>query len=113
MCEEISKNCSILNQLFQVIEQRRRELPPNSYTTTLFQGGIEKITTKIEEESKELIDAAQGAMREHITHEAADLLYHFFVLLAACDLTLNDIEQELVRRSGISGLVEKASRNKT
>lgn len=108
-------------------------MPPKSYTTALFQGGIEKIATKIKEESQELIDAARvetqtvelsdadddsphrlslQRKKDHVTHEAADLLYHFFVLLAACGVTLADVEQELERRFGISGLAEKDSRNK-
>ena len=132
MSDENSQNsCTILQQLFHVIEQRKREMPPDSYTTTLFQAGIGKITAKISEESQELIDAAMvttqvtdqsdnktnhpyilmaSKEKSHVVYEAADLVYHLFVLLAACDLSLTDVEQELARRFGVSGLVERANR---
>ena len=132
MSDENSQNsCTILQQLFHVIEQRKREMPPDSYTTTLFQAGIGKITAKINEESQELIDAATVTAhttgqsdnttnpphilmstkeKSHVVYEAADLVYHLFVLLAACDLSLTDVERELARRFGVSGLVERANR---
>ena len=59
MCDKFSKkSIHILQQLFDIIVQRRNNLPPDSYTTTLFCGGIEKIVTKISEETEELIVAA-------------------------------------------------------
>ncbi len=122
------KSCGILQQLYDVIEQRRQELPPDSYTTTLFKAGMSAITRKLREESRELVEAAETLMssecqiysnpeekrntKNQVTHEAADLMYHFLVLLAACELTPSDIEQELARRFGVSGLEEKAVRKK-
>ena len=120
------KSCPILHQLYRIIEQRRDQLPPDSYTTKLFQGGITKIVEKFAEESQELIDATKSknemalscpagsqAANDQVTHEAADLMYHFLVLLAACGVTFNDVEQELTRRFGVSGLAEKAARKKS
>lgn len=128
MSDEISqKSLNVLKQLFEVIEDRRQKMPPDSYTTTLFQGGIKKIASKITEESQELVEAALDfekcnnvkksetelqAIKKHVVDEAADLMYHFLVLLAANHLTFADLEQELARRFGISGLAEKAARKK-
>jgi len=118
MCDKFSQEKSlILHQLYDLIELRQQNLPPNSYTTTLFLGGIGKIVAKFSEESQELIEAATVSPtgrtaidKSQVTHEAADLMYHFLVLLVARDVTLSDVEQELVRRFGVSGLTEKAAR---
>jgi len=108
------KSCTILQQLDQVITQRKTDLPPNSYTTSLFLGGMEKIVAKFAEESQELIDAAKMNMsdsaKKQVIHEASDLMYHFLVLLAACHVSFHDIEEELSRRFGVSGLIEKSAR---
>ena len=96
-----------------VIEDRKRNPPPKSYTTSLFQGGVPKIAGKIMEEAAEVVAAAgePGADgRTHLIYEAADLIYHLFVLLGHKDIALADLEAELGRRFGISGLDEKASR---
>ena len=119
MCDKFSqKSCLILHHLYEVINQRRQYLPSDSYTTSLFLGGTERIITKFSEESQELIDAVASISpnydtktnQEHIIHEAADLVYLFFVLLASCNVTLSDVEQELAKRFGVSGLAEKAAR---
>jgi phosphoribosyl-ATP pyrophosphohydrolase len=97
----------------EVIEDRKRTLPAKSYTTKLFEGGIPKIGAKVIEESAEVVEAAGEpgeAGRDHTVREAADVLYHLLVLLAQREITLVDVEQELGRRFGISGLDEKASR---
>ncbi|MCL2622456.1 MAG: phosphoribosyl-ATP diphosphatase [Planctomycetaceae bacterium] len=120
MCDKFSKKSNpMMRQIFEVIVQRQQFLPPDSYTTSLLLGGIEKIVAKFSEETEELIEAAVrlssggngGKEKEHVVHEAADLMYHFLVLLAACGIALNDVEQELGRRFGVSGLTEKALRN--
>ena len=122
MCDKFSeKSCLILHYLYEVIEQRRQNLPPNSYTTSLFLGGTEKIVAKFLEESQELIEAVAASIpesdgktiKDHIIHEAADLFYHFLVLIASCNVTICDVEQELAKRFGVSGLAEKAARKKT
>lgn len=103
----------VLTQLMALIEQRRAELPERSYTTALFRGGVEKIGAKITEEAAEVVEAAgepgaEGAA--HLVREAADLMYHLLVLLAHRERSLAQVEAELARRFGISGLDEKAAR---
>jgi phosphoribosyl-ATP pyrophosphohydrolase len=103
----------VLAQLMAVIEDRRRTLPEKSYTTRLFEGGVPKIGAKVLEEAAEVVEAASEpgeAGRDHTVREAADVLYHLLVLLAQRDIPLGDVENELARRFGISGLDEKASR---
>jgi phosphoribosyl-ATP pyrophosphohydrolase len=96
----------------EVLFQRKSDLPGNSYTTTLFLAGKSKISAKVFEECTELIDAfTEEKDKKSVIHETADLFYHVFVLLTDCGVSLNDIEAELVRRFGISGLEEKAARN--
>ncbi len=103
----------IFQSLMAVILDRKANPPERSYTTTLFRGGIDKIGAKLTEECGEVIEAARetgDAGRAHLVHEAADVLYHLFVLLGHCDIPLSAVEAELGKRFGISGLDEKASR---
>ena len=103
---------SIPHRLAALIERRKLDRPPNSYTTRLLDGGMETIAAKVREEAAELIDAASRAepKRPDIVHEAADLFYHVLVLLAHGDVKWSQVESELARRFGTSGLDEKASR---
>lgn len=97
----------------QTIDNRKNNPSASSYTTKLMSGGIEAIGAKLNEETAELIEAAGESgddARQHLVHEAADLFYHLMVLLGFCDVTLQDVESELARRFGTSGLDEKASR---
>lgn len=96
-----------------VIEDRRDNPPPKSYTTSLFAGGVPKIGAKITEEAAEVVEAAgepgdEG--RDHLVREAADLIYHLLVMLGHRGVQLSEVEAELGRRFGISGLDEKAAR---
>jgi phosphoribosyl-ATP pyrophosphohydrolase len=103
----------VLAQLMAVIEDRKRMLPEKSYTTRLFAGGASKIGEKIIEEAAEVVEAAGEPGEEgrlHLVREAADLVYHLFVMLGHRDVRLAEVEAELARRFGISGLDEKASR---
>ncbi|MCA9268695.1 MAG: phosphoribosyl-ATP diphosphatase, partial [Planctomycetales bacterium] len=82
-------------------------------TTSLFAGGVAKIGEKILEEAAEVVEAAGEPGEEgraHLVREAADLVYHLMVMLAHCDVSLAEVEAELGRRSGVSGLDEKAAR---
>jgi len=103
-------SAKILEQLADVIAQRRRELPAGSYTTTLFQGGHAAIAAKLREESQELIEAAAGEDAAATAHEAADLLFHTLVLLEQAGVAPADVFAELERRFGTSGLDEKRAR---
>jgi phosphoribosyl-ATP pyrophosphohydrolase len=104
---------TVLFRLMELIEARRAALPEGSYTTRLLTGGVEKIGAKIVEEAAEVVEAAGEpgtAGQTHLVREAADLLYHLLVMLAQREVTLDQVEAELARREGISGLEEKASR---
>ena len=81
----------------------RRERPEGSYTTYLFDQGLDKILKKVEEESSETIIAAKNEDRGARTKESCDLLYHLMVLLAERGVTLSDVCDELVRRRGEQG----------
>lgn len=98
------------------IEDRRKNPPAKSYTTSLFAGGVSKIGAKIVEEAAEVVEAAGepgDAGRKHLVYEAADLIYHLFVMLGHKEIPLGEVEAELARRFGISGLDEKAARGDT
>lgn len=92
------KELWFLQELFDLIVTRKKELPKNSYTTSLFREGLVKILAKVEEESGEVLQAAKKETRKRLIEESSDLLYHLFVLLAQKNIFLNDIIQELQRR---------------
>ena len=103
----------ILSRLMGVIESRKVDRPAGSYTAQLLNGGTQQITSKIREEAEELIEAATDmgcSSSKFVVHEAADLFYHTLVLLAACNVSLGEVEAELEKRFGTSGLDEKAER---
>ena len=105
----------ILEQLAGVIVDRQQHPSETSYTTRLLAGGVPKICGKITEEAAEVVEAAAEpgeAGQAHLVREAADLMYHLLVLLTCRGASLADVEAELARRFGISGLEEKASRGK-
>lgn len=99
-----------LHQLEQTIKARRAADPSTSYVAKLTARGRAKIAQKLGEEAVESVIAAMQGDREGLTGEAADLLFHLLVLLADMDLPLDAVLDELDRREGVSGLVEKASR---
>ncbi|NPA90613.1 MAG: phosphoribosyl-ATP diphosphatase [Chloroflexi bacterium] len=88
----------VLQQLWQTIQERKQHPTPNSYTASLFAKGEQEILKKIGEEAVEVIVAGLREGNERLIYETADLLYHLMVLLAARDLTWEDVEQELARR---------------
>jgi phosphoribosyl-ATP pyrophosphohydrolase/phosphoribosyl-AMP cyclohydrolase len=88
----------LLDQLYDLIQTRESERPAGSYTTYLFEEGLDKILKKVGEESAETIIAAKNDDDARLTAEAADLVYHLLVLLVARGVSLNDIAQELGRR---------------
>jgi phosphoribosyl-ATP pyrophosphohydrolase len=103
-----------LDQLFETICQRQAAADADkSYTAKLLAAGVAKIGAKVAEEAAEVVEAAaepgeQG--RQHTICEAGDVIYHLLVLLAARDVKLSEVESELARRFGMSGLEEKAAR---
>ncbi len=101
---------SALSRLAATIEARRSADPDSSWTARLLAKGPEKCAEKFGEEAIEAIIEAVRGDRTRLTAEAADVLYHLLVMLAARDITLADVEAELSRREGTGGLDEKAAR---
>ena len=89
---------TVLDQLWSVIQSRKQDLPQGSYTAELFRKGENEIVKKVGEEAVEVVVAAKGEGDDRVIYESADLVYHLLVLLAAKDLTWQDVESELARR---------------
>ena len=87
-----------LEALEEIIEARKTEMPDNSYTTSLFNKGIKKITKKLGEEASEVIIASLAEKRSDLIYESADLIYHLLVLLANEDISLQEVVDELSSR---------------
>ena len=103
----------ILSTLEKILEQRKLETAENSYVASLYSQGTNKILDKISEESAEVIEAAKNEGKAKIIHEVADLWFHTLVLLRHKNISVKEIETELMRRFGVSGHTEKAARNKS
>jgi len=90
----------VLDEVFAVIEDRKEELPDDSYTASLFthEKGENAVLEKLGEETTELLLAAKDDDREEIAHESADIVYHLLVLLAMKDMDLEDLREELSDR---------------
>ncbi|MCC0069841.1 MAG: phosphoribosyl-ATP diphosphatase [Rhodobacteraceae bacterium] len=99
-----------IQRLAATIAARKGADPDTSWTAKLLAKGPEKCAEKFGEEAVEAIIEAVRGDRARLTAEAADVLYHLLVMLAARDVTLAEVEAELARREGISGLAEKAAR---
>jgi phosphoribosyl-ATP pyrophosphohydrolase/phosphoribosyl-AMP cyclohydrolase len=100
------------DRLYGVISDRKKNPAENSYTSKLFSGGIAAIGAKVLEEAGELVEAAQDKGPKDVVHEAADLIYHAWVLLAEAGVSPEQVREELVGRAGFSGLEEKSSRKR-
>jgi phosphoribosyl-ATP pyrophosphohydrolase len=100
----------ILESLAATIAARKGADPESSWTARLLAQGPEKCAEKFGEEAVEAIIEAVKGDRDRLTSEAADVLYHLLVMLAARDVTLEDVLAELARREGTSGIAEKARR---
>ncbi len=105
---------SIMTELMAVIADRKANLQAGkSYVASLMTGGASRIGAKIVEEAAEVVEAGDepgDAGKAHLVKEVADLVFHSMVLLGYRDLHWDDVEAELGRRSGISGLAEKGAR---
>jgi phosphoribosyl-ATP pyrophosphohydrolase len=100
----------VLEALEQVIAARKGGDSSRSYTAKLLAGGPAAAGAKVTEEAEELVRAAGDEADDRVVAEAADLLYHMLVVLACRDVSLEQVEAELARRFGVSGLTEKAAR---
>lgn len=87
-----------IDQLFEIICERRDNPSPDSYTARLLEQGEDEIVKKIGEEAVEIILAAKGQGDSRLVEEVADLTYHVLVLLASRDLSPQDVRDELERR---------------
>jgi len=85
----------MLHELYSVIEERKEKRPDGSYTTYLFNSGLDKILKKVGEEATETIVAAKNADPQRFISETGDLLYHLLVLLVERGVTLDEISKEL------------------
>ncbi len=103
---------SILHDLAATIEARKNADPDSSWTAKLLAKGPEKCAEKFGEEAVEAIIEAVKGDQAALTAEAADVLYHLLVMLAARDIALDDVLAELAGRQGTSGIAEKAARSK-
>jgi phosphoribosyl-ATP pyrophosphohydrolase len=100
----------VLQQLAQVLEDRKKADPDSSYVAKLYAKGLDGILKKIGEEATETVMAAKDGEADKIVYETADLWFHTLVLLAHQGLGPDDVLNELARRFGLSGLQEKAQR---
>jgi phosphoribosyl-ATP pyrophosphohydrolase len=99
-----------LARLEATVLARRRADPDSSYVAKLNARGLNKIAQKLGEEATETVIAALAEDRQALVGEAADLLFHLVVLLAAREVPLAEVLAELDRREGVSGIAEKAAR---
>lgn len=99
-----------LERLAATIVSRKGADPETSWTAKLLSKGPEKCAEKFGEEAVEAIIEAVKGDRARLTSEAADVLYHLLVMLAARDVTLDEVLTELDRREGTSGIAEKSGR---
>lgn len=102
----------VLQQLADVLEQRKQQSADKSYVASLYAKGLDTILKKIGEEATETVIAAKSGDKQQIIYETADLWFHCMVLLAQQGLGPNDVLNELQRRFGLSGIEEKAQRQK-
>ncbi len=97
-CFDTPSEDGFIRKLSALIQQRHKEMPENSYTTRLFIKGVKKIAQKVGEEAVESAIEAVDGNRPRFIYEAADLLYHYLVLLEQMGCDLTDIEKELLFR---------------
>ena len=107
----------ILAKLAQTLEERKNAAPDSSYVASLHAKGLDKILEKVGEEAFETVLAAKNAendaqQREKLVYETADLWFHTLVMLSRLNVHPDEVLAELARREGLSGLNEKASRQK-
>ena len=102
---------NVLAALADMLEQRKQADPTESYVAQLYARGLDVILKKIGEEATETVIAAKGGNTDELIYEMADLWFHTLVLLAERGLRPEQVLNELLRRQGVSGLDEKASRD--
>ena len=101
----------VLDRLTTILESRKSADSESSYVAKLYAKGMDGILKKVGEEATEVVIAAKGGNKEEIVYETADLWFHTLIMLAQAGLKPKDVLDELARREGLSGLVEKESRS--
>ena len=96
--EKNEENIMFLKYLQNFIERRRQEMPEGSYTTTLFQKGINRMAQKVGEEAVETVIEATNGTEDRLIYEASDLIYHLIVLLTSKGVRIDDLARELKKR---------------
>lgn len=113
----MSTTNEILHALDKVLEQRKQSRPDESYVSSLYHKGLNKILEKVGEEATETViaakDAEQSQQYDDVVYETADLWFHSLIMLHKMGLSSADVLNELERRFDLSGLTEKANRKKT
>jgi phosphoribosyl-ATP pyrophosphohydrolase len=99
-----------LDDLERIVAERARSGDPDSWTAKLFASGMDRAAKKLGEEAVETVIAAVRKDESELVSESADLLYHWLVVLAIAGIPLSRVMAELERRTGQSGIAEKASR---
>lgn len=97
-CFDLPSEEGFIRKLSELVQGRHREMPEDSYTTRLFIRGVKKIAQKVGEEAVESAIEAVDGNRKRFIYEAADLMFHYLVLLEEMGVTLGDIEKELLFR---------------
>lgn len=113
MAEHTKQPLDALTRLAATIESRKGGNPNESYVAKLFDRGPDYAARKLGEEAVETVVAALAGSDDELVGEAADVIFHLAVLLAARDLSIHDALAELDRRDGVSGIAEKASRTRS
>ena len=102
----------VLDQLANVIKSRKNADPEISYTAQLLNDGISEIARKVGEEAVECVVSSFSNKKKDLIDESADLLYHLLVLWTANEISPYEVWNEISRREGVSGILEKAGRVK-
>lgn len=96
-----------MDGLYELLEGRKKEMPEGSYTTYLFQKGIDKILKKVGEESTEVIIAGKAGDKKETIYEIADLAYHIMVMMVEMGISVEDVRKELASRHVIDHKVKQ------
>lgn len=102
-----TRNEFSMEGLYELLEERKRDLPEGSYTSYLFEKGLDKILKKIGEESTEVIIAGKAEDKRETVYEIADLAYHVMVLMVEAGISVEDVKKELASRHIIDHKVKQ------
>lgn len=103
---------NFINDLYNLLSQRKKSDPDHSYTAQLLEKGTAKIAQKVGEEATECVIEAVSHNKKALINESSDLIYHLVVLWLDAGIKPRDIARELHKREAMSGIAEKASRTK-